>query len=179
MNRRRRRSQRSPLVTVVAVAAVAVLVIAVVVWRVGGDDEPAVGALNSTLTRAVPAVAPFAGLTEVQLSIDGECRRVAVADSIPEQSSGLRGISDPGPYAGMLFAYPAPVQHTYTMSGVTFPLELGFYDDRGNPVDRVHLVPCPKADASCPSYPSRAPYRYTLETYGGDVPSGPIGGCPA
>jgi uncharacterized protein len=167
-----------PVIIGVVVLLASVLA-AIVVFRNddgGVDAEP--GALDTALAGATAAEAPFAGLTEIELSIDGECRRVAVADEDAEKASGLRGIPDPGPYAGLLFVYPMPSQNTYTMSGVTFPLELTFYDERGRPVDQSHLVPCPEADASCPSYPSREPYRYTLETYDGDVPAGPIGGCP-
>jgi uncharacterized protein len=156
-----------------------VAVVGVVVWRAVDDDSAAPGVLAPTLAAARSASAPFAGLTEVELSLAGECRRIAVADDPAERASGLRGIPDPGPYAGMVFVYPSPVENAFTMSGVTFPLELGFYDDRGRPVDRLHLVPCPQADDTCPLYPSRAPYRYALETYDGDVPAGSIGGCPA
>jgi uncharacterized membrane protein (UPF0127 family) len=167
-----------PVVIGVVVLLASVLA-AVVVFR-GDDDavEAQPGALQSSLARATEAEAPFEGLTEIELAVAGECRRVVVADEVTEQASGLRGIPDPGPYSGMLFAYPQPVQNVYTMRGVTFPLELGFYDAAGRPVDRSHLEPCPEADDRCPSYPSRAPYRYTLETYDGDVPTGPIGGCP-
>jgi uncharacterized membrane protein (UPF0127 family) len=173
-------ARRTPVLAVCAAVVLVALVVGVLVWQATGDDEPASpGALDPALATAEPAGAPFEGLTEIELSIGGACRRVAVADDATERGSGLRGIPDPGPYAGMLFVYPTPVQNSYTMSGVTFPLELGFYDDRGRPVDRLHLVPCPQANEECPSYLSRAPYRYGLETYDGDVPSGPIGGCPA
>jgi uncharacterized membrane protein (UPF0127 family) len=73
----------------------------------------------------------------------------------------------------------APSTSSFTMSGVALPLDLGFYDGRGRPVDREELEPCPQADASCPPYSSGSPYRFALETLRGDLPSGALSACAA
>ena len=147
--------------------------------RDDGGSAPVPGALDTALAQSKPAGAPFEGLTEVELLLNGECRRVAVADDDAERASGLRGIPDPGPYAGMLFVYPQPKVATFTMAGVTFPLEIGFYDADGKPVKREHMLPCTDSITECPGYPSDREALYALETYDGDVPSGPLGGCPS
>ena len=178
--RDRRAARRPPYLAIGAVVVAVLLVGAVVAVRLLDDgSEPVPGALDSTLARSAPAEAPFEGLTEVELLLDGECRRVAVADEIAEQASGLRGIPDPGPYAGMLFVYRQPKLASFTMAGVTFPLEIGFYDADGKPVHRTHMVPCPESIADCPGYPSEREMLYALETYDGDTPGGALGGCPA
>jgi uncharacterized membrane protein (UPF0127 family) len=179
--RDRRAARRPPYLAISAVVAVVLLVGAVVAVRVldGGGSGPVAGALDAALARSTPAEAPFEGLTEVELLLDGECRRVAVADEPAETGSGLRGIPDPGPYAGMLFVYPEPKVASFTMSGVTFPLEIGFYDVDGEPVRRTHMVPCPESIADCPGYSSEREMLYALETYDGDTPAGALGGCPA
>ena len=81
-----------------AVVVVVLLVGAVVAVRLldDGGSDPVPGALDAALARSRPAVAPFEGLTEVELLLDGDCRRVAVADDDAERASGLRGIPDPG-----------------------------------------------------------------------------------
>ena len=79
----------------------------------------------------------------------------------------------------MLFVYPQPKVASFTMAGVTFPLEIGFYDADGKPVQRTHMVPCPESITDCPGYSSERGMLYTLETYDGDTPAGPLGGCPA
>ncbi len=178
--RDRRAARRPPYLAIGAVVVAVLLVGAVVAVRLlddGGERVP--GALDAALTRSAPAEAPFEGLTEVELLLDGECRRVAVADEIAEQASGLRGIPDPGPYAGMLFVYTEPKVATFTMAGVTFPLEIGFYDARGKPLRRTHMVPCPESITDCPGYSSEREMLYALETYDGDTPAGALGGCPA
>jgi uncharacterized membrane protein (UPF0127 family) len=179
--RDRRAARRPPYLAIGAVVVAVLLVGTVVVVRLFGDggSEPVPGTLDASLARTSPAVAPFEGLTEVGLLLDGECRRVAVADDDAERASGLRGIPDPGPYAGMLFVYDQPKVANFTMAGVTFPLEIGFYDADGEPVRRTHMVPCTDSISECPSYSSGREMLYALETYDGDSPAGALGGCPA
>jgi len=179
--RDRRAARRPPYLAIGAVVVAVLLVGTVVAVQLFRDDggEPVPGALDAALARSSPATAPFEGLTEVELLLDGECRRVVVADDDAERASGLRGIPDPGPYAGMLFVYPEPKVATFTMAGVTFPLEIGFYDPDGDPVHRTHMVPCDESISECPGYSSEGEMLYALETYDGDSPAGALGGCPA
>jgi uncharacterized membrane protein (UPF0127 family) len=167
-------------------AAAALLALAVVL--VGGglflllrrDDETAApaGALASVLAGARPATAPFTGLTEVRLGIGGDCRHVVVADSTDERATGLMRRSNLGSYDGMLFVFDAPISSSFTMSEVPVPLDIGWYDAAGRPVDRLLMQPCPDRSVSdCPVYRSRGSYTYAFETLGGQLPSGALSGC--
>ncbi|MGH9015703.1 MAG: DUF192 domain-containing protein [Acidimicrobiia bacterium] len=147
------------------------------------DHEPAPlpsgTGIAAALEDAAPAGARFPGLTEVRLAVGDRCLRLVVADELQERVDGLRGREGLDPYGGMLFVYEAPSTSSFTMSGVAVPLDLGFYDGRGRPVDREELEPCPQADASCPPYSSGSPYRFALETLRGELPSGALSACAA
>jgi uncharacterized membrane protein (UPF0127 family) len=144
------------------------------------DDAPAPrGTLGAVLAGQRPAVAPFPGLTEVRLDVGGNCRRIVVADAVDERATGLMGRRDLGPYDGMLFVFGGPTQGPFTMSDVPVPLDIGFYDAGGRPVDRLTMQPCPgRRPSECPLYRSRGAYRYALETLQGGLASGALSGCP-
>ena len=170
-----------------AVAAAVLLALAVVlvggalVLFLRGDDDPQAprGSLASLLAGARPASTPFADLTEVQLGIGGDCRRVVVADAVDERAVGLMRRRDLGPYQGMLFVFEGATQGSFTMSQVPVPLDIGWYDAVGRPVDHLAMQPCPDGSvAECPSYRSRGPYRYAVETLQDELPSGALSGCP-
>lgn len=134
-------------------------------------------ALDGALAHQQPAVAPFKGLTEVRVSVGGKCLRLVVADSPAELAKGLRGRTDLGPYAGMLFVFNGSVDGAFTMSGTKAGLDVGFYAADGTRVDRVRMTPCTGTDAECPQYRSRAPYRFALETLTGRFPDGTLAPC--
>jgi uncharacterized membrane protein (UPF0127 family) len=168
--------------------AVAVLLALAVVLVGGGlllvlrrDDETAApgGPLGSVLARARPATAPFTGLTEVRLGIGGDCRHVVVADDTDERATGLMRRNDLGSYDGMLFVFDRPTSSSFTMSDVPVPLDIGWYDAAGRPVDRLLMQPCPDGTVSdCPAYRSRGAYSYAVETLGGELPGGALSACP-
>ena len=168
--------------------AVAVLLALAVVLVGGGlllvlrrDDETAApgGPLGSVLAGAPPATAPFTGLTEVRLGIGGDCRHVVVADDTDERATGLMRRNDLGSYDGMLFVFDGPTSSSFTMSDVPVPLDIGWYDAAGRPVDRLRMLPCPDGTvADCPAYSSRGPYSYAVETLGGELPGGALSACP-
>jgi uncharacterized membrane protein (UPF0127 family) len=169
----------------VAAAVLAALAVALIaggalfLFRRDDGSTASTGLLAPVLADARPATAPFGGMTEVRLDVGGDCRRVVVADSIDERATGLMRRSDLGPYAGMLFVFDQPTSSSFTMSDVPVPLDIGWYDLQGRPVDRTLMQPCPqRSPAECPVYQSKGPYRYALETLGGDLPSGAIGACP-
>ncbi len=167
----------------VLLAIAAALLVGGVVLLLRGEDETTVpagaGALGAVLAGARPAAAPFAGLTEVRLGIGGDCRRIVVADAVDERGVGLMRRRDLGPYDGMLFVFGRTTQSSFTMSNVPVPLDIGFYDDAGRPVDRLLMQPCPdRSVLQCPSYRSRRPYSYAVETLKDGLPDGGLSGCP-
>jgi uncharacterized membrane protein (UPF0127 family) len=167
-------------VAVALLALVAAVVGGGMVFLLGRDDDTAApgGPLASVLVGARPATAPFTRLTEVRLGIGGDCRRTVVADSTDERATGLMRRSDLGPYQGMLFVFDSPTSSSFTMSDVPVPLDIGWYDAAGRPVDRLLMQPCPDRSVSdCPVYSSRGPYTYAVETLGGQLPNGALSGC--
>ncbi len=164
---------------VLAVAAALIGGGLVLLLRGGGDGTAAPSrAFASALAGARPASAPFSGLTELQLGVGGDCRRIVVADDVDERSTGLMRRRDLGRYYGMLFVFDQRSTSAFTMSDVPVPLDIGFYDAAGRPVDQLEMQPCPdKTPAECPVYLAKGPYRYALETLGGGLSSGALSGC--
>jgi uncharacterized membrane protein (UPF0127 family) len=142
-----------------------------------GSSSDATGALRVESSGA--AVAPFTGLTEAQLGVDGDCKRIVVADALAERVAGLRGRTELDPYDGMLFVFGGPTTSAFTMSGVSAPLDIGFYDGDGRPVSRLRMEPCDEAEAECPSYLADGPFEYALETEVGELESGALTNCPS
>lgn len=158
-----------------ALAAGVILVVALVAvaWRVlDGGSSSAATATDAVVRDVGPATAPFAGLTAGTVTVGGRAIEVVVADSLAERVQGLRGRSDAAPYAGMLFVFPEDSTVAFTMSGVPEPLQIAFFDERGRRVDTLRMEPCFGTDARCPVYESSKPYRYTLETAPGEMPTG-------
>lgn len=111
------------------------------------------------------------------VAVGKECLQVEVADTRAERQNGLRGRAQLGPLDGMLFVNDAPVSDAYTMSGVRFPLTIGFFDAVGRLVDRHDAEPCPGTIAECVRYEPVSPYLKVLEVARGDLPSGSLGEC--
>jgi len=167
-------TRRIALALVVA-GAIGIVVAIVLVVRGGGSGSTA--RPPALALHARPSVAPFAGLTEARIGVGGRCLRVVIADDEAERVEGLRGRRDLGPYDGMLFVYRAPTEVSFTMSTVPVPLDIGFYSAGGDPVARLHMRPCPRAEAECPTYSAGAPFTYALETLRGGLPKGGLSGC--
>jgi uncharacterized membrane protein (UPF0127 family) len=156
--------------------------LSIALFSSGTDDDPVdppAPFLARALAGAEPAVTPFTGLTELELMVGDDCLRLVVADMVQERTVGLRSRSELGPYDGMLFAWETEATSSFTMRGVPVPLDIGWYDESGAPVDRAELEPCPADADDCPSYSSRGPYRFALETLGGELPGGALSACPA
>jgi len=174
-------SGRRAAVAAVTLAVAAVLIGGGLVLLLrGGDNGTATpsGAFATALAGARPASAPFAGLTEVRLDVGGDCHRIVLADDVDERSTGLMGRRDLGRYSGMLFVFDGPSSSAFTMSDVPVPLDIGFYDAAGRPIDRLEMRPCPdRSPAECPVYLANGPYRYALETLGGQLSSGALSSC--
>ena len=126
----------------------------------------------------VPAGAPFAGYRETRIEVDGRCRLVAVADTDELRAQGLRGHVDIGRYAGMLFAFDGESEASFTMAGVSQPLEIGWYSSDGKRIAESHMAPCPDGvEADCPIYSAGRPYRVALERPGGSSSVGQLTPC--
>jgi len=135
--------------------------------------------LSAIIPRQKPAQAPFAGLGELNVAIGYDhCLRLAVADSLDERAAGLRGRTELGPYDGMLFVFQGPTNVGFTMSGVTVPLDIGFYGNDGARDSSRLMQPCPdKAENECPVYRADGAFEYAVETLKGKLPSGPVTAC--
>jgi uncharacterized membrane protein (UPF0127 family) len=174
---------RRVVAATVLLAIAAALLVGGLVLLLRRDDDTAApagaGALGAVLAGARPAAAPFAGLTEVRLRIGGDCRRIVVADATDERAVGLMRRRNLGRYDGMLFVFRGRTQGAFTMSNVPVPLDIGFYDEAGRPVDRLLMRPCPdRSVLQCPSYRSRGAYNYAVETLKDELPDGALSGCP-
>lgn len=176
-----REHRRTIVVTLLVVGAIALAVVVVKVLDAVGDPAPHAGGLplSAILPRQVPAQAPFEGLGELHVAIGYDhCLRLAVADSVEERVAGLRDRTQLGPYDGMLFVFQGPTDVGFTMSGVTVPLDIGFYAGDGARDSSRLMKPCPdKAESECPIYRAEGPYVYAVETLKGKLPSGPVTAC--
>ena len=165
-------------------AGVALAFAGIVAWFVVASvaldaDDAAAGPVAAALRYQAAAEAPFTALTEIQLSVAGDCKRIVVADGEDERAQGLRGRRSTAPYDGMMFVFDAPTSTSFTMSGVPVPLDIGFYDADGRLVSRQRMEPCAETDAKCPVYGSDEAFVFALETEAGGLSSGSLGACPS
>ena len=66
------------------------------------------------------------------------------------------------------------------MSGVKFPLTIGFYDESGLRVDATDMELCTAAATAAARATARRPRsRTAVETPKGKLPEGPLTACPA
>ena len=174
-------SRRPVVITLLVLGAIVLSVVIVKVLDEVADPTPDAGSipLTAVLPRSSPARAPFVGLSEVNAAIGGDCLRLVVADSQEERVAGLRDhTSDLGPYDGMLFVFEGPTEARFTMSDVTDPLDIAFFDQNGNRNSTRSMKPCPeKAETECPAYAADGPYIFAVETKKGQFRSGGITAC--
>ena len=161
---------------VAAGALILVVLLAALAACQSSDDGSANSANDSSWLSDVGAAdAPFDGSTSGSLRVGDATLRVVVADDDAERIQGLRGRSDAAPYEGMLFVFPSDTRSAFTMAGVPGPLDIGFYDASGKQVGTLLMQPCPnRTDATCPIYQIDQPFRYALETAGGQLPAGSL-----
>ena len=144
---------------VVAVAALAGMIVLVARIR---SDESGVGRLGFAATS--PAAAPFGEFSQARVAVGSRCLHLLVALSPSQRVQGLRGVESLAPYDGMLFVSQTDSTAHFTMADTVMPLDITFFSDKGVPVDRTRMVPCPSgSDSTCPEYASKQRYRFALE----------------
>ena len=132
-------------------------------------------------TSAPSTTAPGPEFAEKRIGVGDSCLRVLVADTPEKRAHGLRDRSDMGGFDGMIFEFGQTMNHEktrFTMSGVRFPLTIGFYDESGLRVDAADMELCSGDDGECPSYGSKEPFNTAVETPQGKLPEGPLTACP-
>lgn len=114
-----------------------------------GGSRPAPG--TTAPTDPIPAARDVA--------IDGVTWRVLVAGD-----EGMRGRTDLGDAAGMLFDLGGEVQPSavaFVMDGVSIPLDIAWFAADGQLLGIARMTPC--AAEPCPRYVAPAPFRWTIE----------------
>jgi uncharacterized membrane protein (UPF0127 family) len=94
---------------------------------------------------------------------------VAVADEPEERRQGLIGVDEFGDLDGMLFQFPNEAISGFWMKGTFGPLDIDFFGDDMEFIDRLSMVPC--SAEPCPVYAPGAPFSWALETPAGTVPA--------
>jgi uncharacterized membrane protein (UPF0127 family) len=163
--------------------AFVVVFVLILLW---GSNRPANPTFADSTTASTPAGPAYA---EKKIGVGASCLRVQVADTKEKRSQGLRNRADMGGYDGMTFEFPDVLKGAgmvdaqtvkFTMSGVKFPLTIGFYDESGLRVDAQNMDLCSGSDGSCPAYGSRGgDFRLVIETPKGKLPDGPLTACPS
>ncbi len=96
------------------------------------------------------------------------CALLAATDQARRQ--GMQQRSNFGGYDAMVFAFGADVATTFTNHFVPIDLSIGWFDAWGRLVDQTTMDACPDGN-DCPTYDSKDPFRYAIET--------PVGGLGA
>ncbi|MEY2399546.1 MAG: uncharacterized protein QOJ00_2720 [Actinomycetota bacterium] len=156
------------MIAVVVAAALLVPAIvgtAVVVYR-SLNDNP------DDLPTAVverPSIPPF-GSVRFRVGANPALFCALLATTQAAQEQGMQGRSDLGGYDAMVFAFGSDVTTGFTNHFVPIDLSIGWYGADGHLVDQTTMDACPEG-VNCPTYASRDPYRYAIET--------PLGGLSA
>jgi uncharacterized membrane protein (UPF0127 family) len=159
------RSRRALLIVVVClvVGAAAAVAAYLLVRDGGGEGEEQV---------AGPAAVPsrqdrFDGFGELAVELrtaDGGVREhcLLAADTPEQRERGLMGVTDLGPYEGMLFRFPKAENRGFWMRNTPMPLSIAYFDAGGRFVSHADMAPCGDSE-KCPTYPSAGPAQYALE----------------
>jgi uncharacterized membrane protein (UPF0127 family) len=126
--------------------------------------------LEEAVERADAGIPPtLRALERRTISVAGTALDVAVADRPAFWSSGLAGVQALAPLDGVLFAFPDAVEAPFTNRGMTFALDVSFFDTDGMFVDAVTMPACP--DGPCDRFEAGGAFRYALEVPAGSVPA--------
>jgi len=121
------------------------------------------------LSLLVSCSSSHTGLTELTLSSGKRSITlwVEIADDPPEHAQGLMGRKELPKDQGMLFIFPESQPLSFWMKNTLIPLDVLFFDARGNFLNVQTMDPC-KADP-CQGYSSAGSAKYALEVEAGFV----------
>lgn len=94
-----------------------------------------------------------------EVVVDGTAWQVLTATP-----DGMRGRDDFGGADGMLFDLGAttdPGAVVFVMDGVTFPIDVGWFEEDGDFLGWAEMQPCNAAP--CPQHQAPAPFRWAIE----------------
>ena len=101
------------------------------------------------------------------VEVEGQKFAVELAIDEPARQRGLMHRESLPEQQGMLFVFPDEQPRAFWMKNTLIPLDIIYADREGHVVHVLRDVP-PCKSASCPSYPSRAPAKFTLELNAGE-----------
>jgi uncharacterized membrane protein (UPF0127 family) len=134
----------------------------VVIRRALFDDAPA-------SERALPIVVPFEPVAfRVGSETAQRCALLAATDIARAQ--GMQGMTSLQGYDAMIFTFDQDTTTSFINHFVPIDLSIGWYDAAGRLVDHTKMEKCPSGQ-NCPTYASKDPFRYAVET--------PVGGLAA
>jgi uncharacterized membrane protein (UPF0127 family) len=105
----------------------------------------------------------------VEVELGGERFVARIADTVDKRAKGLGGSDPLGQHEAMIFVFGASESHTFWMKGLTYPLDIIWFNE-GKIVDIAPRVPPTNPEDPESSYPRYAPRfdaKYVIE-----VPSG-------
>jgi uncharacterized membrane protein (UPF0127 family) len=108
---------------------------------------------------------PAAPFSTIAFRVDDDpavrCALLAATDATRllgmQRMRGLRG------YDAMIFAFDEPTTTSFINHFVPIDLSIGWYDSTGRLVDHTTMEKCPSGE-KCPTYASRDPFSYAVET---------------
>jgi uncharacterized membrane protein (UPF0127 family) len=151
------------LVLVAALGLPVVIGTVVVIKRALTDDPVPVERTD------LAVIAPF-GRVGFRVGDDPTVRCALLAATESSQREGMQGRSDLAGYDAMVFAFAQSTTASFINHFVPIDLSIGWYDAHGLLVDHTSMRACPSGQ-DCPTYASKDPFRYAIET--------PIGGLEA
>lgn len=113
------------------------------------------------------AVIPPFGATAFRVGDSPTEYCALLASTVEAQVQGMQNRTDLGGYDAMIFAFAEDETVSFTNHFVPIDLDIGWYATNGVIVDFTTMAKCPTGN-DCPTYASRDPFRYAVET--------PVGG---
>jgi uncharacterized membrane protein (UPF0127 family) len=120
------------------------------------------------IRRRALLIVSVAAIVACQADVAEERRAIRIDDRAWEvivgDPDGMRGRPDFGGADGMLFDHSAevdPAAIVYVMDGVSFPLDIAWFDGGGALVGTARMATCPVEP--CPQYASPGPFRWAVE----------------